>query len=148
MESSPEIAARIEGRLERLGVSAEDVDGQAGLPAGTVAAILGGSGALPRGSLLRRLAAALDVGEDFVLGLEPGDLIPAAMLEEPQGELGLLAPDEEALLRNYRRLDIPGRAAVNLLVARAAGAAEPEPERAPARPRTPRRAQGSMKLGG
>jgi transcriptional regulator with XRE-family HTH domain len=149
VESSPEIAARIEGRLERLGITAEEADAQAGLPPGTVAAILGGTGGLPRGDRLRRLAAALDVGEEFVLGLEPGDLVPAAMLEDPQGELGLLAPDEEALLRNYRRLDIPGRAAVNLLVARAAGAeADPQPEKAPARPRTPRRAQGSMPLGG
>jgi hypothetical protein len=42
-------------------------------------------------------------------------------LEEAQGELGLLAPDEEALLRNYRRLDVPTRAAIGLLVSRAAG---------------------------
>jgi hypothetical protein len=97
---------------------------------------------------LRRLAVALDAGEEFILGLEPGDLIPAEMLEDPQGQLGLLAPDEEALLRNYRRLDIPGRAAVNLLVARAAGTApEPAEEKPAARPRAPRRTQGTMPLG-
>jgi hypothetical protein len=67
------------------------------------------------------------VSEEFLLGLEPGDLIPAEMLEDPQGELGLLAPDEEALLRHYRRLDIPTRAAVVQLVSRAAGP-DPEPE--------------------
>jgi hypothetical protein len=49
------------------------------------------------------------------------------MLEDPQGELGLLVPDEEALLRHYRRLDIPTRAAVVQLVSRAAGP-DPEPE--------------------
>jgi hypothetical protein len=82
------------------------------------------TGSLPRGNALRRLAAALDVDEAFILGLEPGDLIPPHMLEEAQGELGLLAPDEDALLRNYRRLDVPTRAAVGLIVARAAGGTE------------------------
>jgi transcriptional regulator with XRE-family HTH domain len=127
LEASPEIATRVEGRLERLGLSAEEADRQAGLPAGTVAAIVCQAGTLPRGNALRRLAAALDVSEEFILGLEPGDLIPANMLEDPQGELGLLAPDEEALLRHYRRLDVPTRAAVVQLVSRAAGP-EPEPE--------------------
>ncbi len=125
MQSNPEIASRVEGRLERLGLSPEEVDRQAGLSPGTVAAIVHQDGALPRGNALRRLAAALDVSEEFILGLEPGDLIPADMLEEPQGDLGLLAPDEEALLRHYRRLDVPTRAAVAHLVSRAAG---PEPD--------------------
>jgi transcriptional regulator with XRE-family HTH domain len=125
LDPSVEIAGRIEGRLERLGLSAEDVDRRAGLPAGTVAALLGVTSALPRGSALSRLCAALEVEEGFILGLEPGDLIPPHMLEEPQGELGLLAPDEEALLRHYRRLDMSLRAAIGLLVARAAG---PDPQ--------------------
>jgi hypothetical protein len=104
LDANPEIASRVEGRLERLGLSAEETDQQAGLPVGTVSAILRQSGRLPRGNALRRLAAALD---------------------------GLLAPDEEALLRHYRRLDIPTRAAVVQLVSRAAG---PEPElRSPSR---------------
>ncbi|MGG5819931.1 hypothetical protein [Falsiroseomonas sp. HW251] len=135
MEPSKEIAARIEGRLERLGLSAEDADRLAGLPAGSVLALVRGAGRLPRGTALRRLSAALEVDEAFVLGLEPGDLLPPEMLEDPQGELGLLAPDEEALLRHYRRLDVPARAAAVLLVARAAGP-EPEP---PAAPRAPAR---------
>ncbi len=134
--------------MDRLGLSAEEADSLAGLPAGAIAAILAGTGSLPRGTALRRLAVALDAGEEFILGLEPGDLIPAEMLEDPQGQLGLLAPDEEALLRNYRRLDIPGRAAVNLLVARAAGTAPELAEEKPqARPRPHRRAQGTMPLG-
>lgn len=127
LDANPEIASRIEGRLERLGLSAEEADQQAGLPLGTVSAIVRRSGRLPRGNALRRLVATLDVSEEFLLGLEPGDLIPAEMLEDPQGDLGLLAPDEEALLRHYRRLDIPTRAAVVQLVSRAAGP-EPEPE--------------------
>jgi hypothetical protein len=140
MDVNPEIAARIEGRLERLGISAEEADRLAGLRPGSVLALTRGEAPLPRGSALRRLAAALDVGEEFVLGLEPGDLIPPHMLEEAQGELGLLAPDEEALLRHYRRLDIPARAAVGLLLARAAGS-EPEPEeKKPVQRRAPRKA--------
>ena len=145
MDAGDDIAARIEGRLERLGLSAEQVERMAGLPPGSLPAFLRGEGTLPRGNALRRLAGALDVGEEFVLGLEPGDLIPAHLLEEPQGELGLLAPDEEALLRNYRRLDVPTRAAVGLLVARAAGPEpEPAPETPPARRRAPRGAQGTL----
>jgi hypothetical protein len=127
VDANPEIAARIEGRLDRLGISADDADEQAGLPTGTVIALLRCIGSLPRGNALRRLAAVLDVDEEFILGLEPGDLIPPQMFEEPQGELGLLAPDEEALLRYYRRLDIPTRAAVSLVVSRAAGP-DPAPE--------------------
>ena len=143
MDATPEIAARIEGRLDRLGLSAEEADRLAGLRPGSVLALTRGAAPLPRGQALRRLAAALDVGEEFVLGLEPGDLIPADMLEEPQGELGLLAPDEEALLRNYRRLDLPGRAAVGLLVARAAGPAPEPEEKKPVQQRAPRRRAGT-----
>jgi transcriptional regulator with XRE-family HTH domain len=127
LDADAEIASRVEGRLERLGLSAEEADRQAGLLVGTVAAIVRQAGRLPRGNALRRLAAALDVSEEFILGLEPGDLVPADMLEDPQGELGLLAPDEEALLRHYRRLDVSTRAAVVQLVSRAAGP-EPDPE--------------------
>jgi transcriptional regulator with XRE-family HTH domain len=146
LDSNPEIAARIEGRLERLGLAVEDAERIAGLPAGSLQALLHGEGALPRGAALRRLAATLDVEEGFLLGLEPGDLIPAEMLEDPQAELGLLAPDEEALLRHYRRLDIPARAAVNLLLARAAAAA-PAPAEPPPRKAAPRRGQAGLDLG-
>jgi transcriptional regulator with XRE-family HTH domain len=144
LHANAEIAERIEGRLERLGLSAEEADGRAGMPPGTVAAILRGEAALPRGAALRRLATALDAGEEFLLGLEPGDLIPPGMLEEPQGELGLLAPDEEALLQRYRRLDVPARAAIGLIVARAAG---PDPEPPPVKP-APRRRGSGNKAGG
>lgn len=131
MDTNPEISARIEGRLERLGLSAEEVERSAGLPGGTLRGLVAGTGRLPRGTALRRLAVALDVDEAFLLGLEPGDLIPPEMLEDPQGSLGLLAPDEEALLRNYRRLDMSTKAAVVLLLAKAAG---PEPDPAEAKP--------------
>lgn len=132
-----DLAERIEGRLLRLELPAEAADRAAGLAPGTVAAILSGEGALPRGSGLKRLAEALGVEEAFLLGLEPGESIPAQWLEEPQGSLGLLAPDEEALLRHYRRMDVPLRAAFNLLAARAAGP-EPEPAATPKRPQRKR----------
>ena len=147
MDPGDSIAARIEGRLERLGLSAEEVERVAGLAPGSLLALLRDESAPPRGAGLRRLAQALDVGEEFILGLDPGDLIPADMLADPQGELGLLAPDEEALLRNYRRLDVPARAAVGLLVARAAGP-EPEPGPAPTRKRASRGAQGRLDAAG
>lgn len=115
-------ANRIETRLERLGLSPEEADGLAGLRTGAVRALIEARGRLPQGQALQRLAAALETELEFLLGLEPGDLVPAELLEEPQGELGLLAPDEEALLHNYRKLDVPARAAFGLILARAAGA--------------------------
>ena len=79
-------------------------------------------------SAVSRFCAALYTDEAYLLGLEPGDLVPAELLVEPQGELGLLAPDEEALLKHYRGLSVPLRAAVALLVAKAAGVEEEQAE--------------------
>jgi hypothetical protein len=50
---------------------------------------------------------------------------PPELLEEEQGSLGLLAGDEEGLLRSYRRLDFSAKAAVLLVVRQMAG---PEPD--------------------
>ena len=144
MNARRDIAARVEGRLERLGLSAEAADRLAGLSAGSVLAIAQGSSDLPRGAAFRRLAAALEVDEAFILGLEPGDLIPSGMLDEAQGELGLLAPDEDALLRNYRRLDVPLRAAIGLLVSRAAGPEAGLRDEVPPITRRPSRREGGI----
>src|SRR5438309_11141537 len=54
-----------------------------------------GAGPLPGGRFLRGLCAALDTDGEYLLGLDPGRLIPAELLVDPQGELGLLWPDEE-----------------------------------------------------
>ena len=124
MEASPKIAGRIERRLDALGLLPEEVDAKVGLPAGTTERLRQGEGPLPRGRFLRGLCAALDTDEEYLLGLEPGDLIPAELLAEPQGELGLLSPDEEALLKHYRTLSIPVRAAIALVAATAAGVVE------------------------
>ena len=130
MDTSRDVAGRIERRLDALGLRPEQVDTTVGLPLGTTERLQSGAGLLPGGRFLRGLCAALDTDEEYLLGLEPGDLIPAELLVEPQGELGLLSPDEEVLLKHYRSLSVPIRAAVALVVATAAGAVE---ERAEAR---------------
>ena len=122
MDASPDVASRIERRLDALGLQPTQVDEKVGLPSGTTDRLRRGVGLLPGGRFLRGLCAALDTDEEYLLGLEPGDLIPAELLVEPQGELGLLSPDEEALLKHYRSLPIPVRSAVALVVATAAGA--------------------------
>jgi transcriptional regulator with XRE-family HTH domain len=129
MEVSGEVAERIERRLDALGLRPEEVDARVGLPPGTTERLRAGRGSIPGGRFLRGLCAALDTDEEYLLGLEPGDLVPAELLVEPQGELGLLAADEEALLRHYRSLSLPLRAAVALLVAKAAGVEEGDAER-------------------
>ena len=111
MDTSPNVAGRIERRLDALGLLPEQVDAKVGLPIGTTERLRRGAGPLPGGRFLRGLCAALDTDEEYLLGLEPGDLIPAELLVEPQGELGLLSPDEEALLKHYRSLSVPVRAA-------------------------------------
>ena len=102
MEVNGEVAERIDRRLDALGLRPEEVDAKAGLPPGTTERLGAGQGPIPGGRFLRGLCAALDTDEAYLLGLEPGDLVPAELLVEPQGELGLLAPDEEALLKHYR----------------------------------------------
>ncbi len=104
------------------------MDTKVGLPLGTTERLRESRGPIPGGRFLRGLCAALDTSEEYLLGLEPGDLVLAELLVEPQGELGLLAPDEEALLHNYRSLSVPLRAAVALLVAKAAGVEDEQAE--------------------
>ena len=138
MDVSPDVAGRIERRLDALGLRPEEVDTKVGLPSGTTERLRRGEGILPGGRFLRGLCAALDTDEEYLLGLEPGDLIPAELLVEPQGELGLLSPDEEALLKHYRTLSIPVRAAIALVTATAAGAVEERPRSAACRSRSRR----------
>lgn len=128
MDVSPEVAERIERRLDAMGLGPDEVDARVGLPPGTTDRLRERRGPIPGGRFLRGLCAALDTDEEYLLGLEPGDLLPAELLVEPQGQLGLLAPDEEALLKNYRSLSVPLRAAIALLVAKAAGVEEEQAE--------------------
>ena len=120
---STDFAERVGGRLDRLDLSADAAAAAAGLSSAAMQAVLDGSAVPPRGRRLVRLAEALSTSVAYLVGLDPDDPVPDEYLREDQGELGLLAADEEAVLRAYRRLDMPGRAALLLLVTRLA----PEP---------------------
>ena len=117
-------AERVGGRLERLGLTAEDAGRAAGLPPGLVGRMLAGDAPPPRGQRLVRLAEALATSVSYLVGLDPDTPVPEELLREEQGSLGLLAGDEEALLRAYRRLDFPLKAALLQVVLRMS----PEPE--------------------
>lgn len=134
----PPMVERIERRLERVDEKPEEVFRLADLAPDFLERLRDGRATVPRGRRLVRLAEALGTSVSYLVGLDPDVEPPQELLEEDQASLGLLAGDEEALLRAYRRLDVPGRAALVLVVTRMAG---PEPEatgrakagRAPAR---------------
>jgi hypothetical protein len=79
---------------------------------------------IPRGQRLLKLAEALGTSVSYLVGLDPDVAPPQELLEEDQGSLGLLAGDEDALLRAYRRLDVSSRAAALHVLLKMAG---PEP---------------------
>ena len=127
----PAVLERIESRLERVGLSPEQACAQAGLPPDFLGLLRTGKAAVPRGRKLVRLAEALSTSVSYLVGLDP-DTPPPELLEEDQGSLSLLAGDEEGLLRAYRRLDLPAKAAVLLVVRKMAGP-DPAPDEVPAR---------------
>lgn len=129
----PPMVERIESRLDRLDATPEEAFRTAGLPPDFLMQLRAGRAPVPRGQRLVRLAEALGTSVSYLVGLDPDVEAPAELLAEDQGNLGLLAGDEEALLRAYRRLDIPGRAALLHVVMRMAGP-EPEPDAKPRRP--------------
>lgn len=110
-DASP-FADRIAARLERLDLTPEAAAKLAGLAPDALARILDGRAPPPRGQRLVRLAEALATSVSYLVGLDPDTSVPTEYLEEDQGTLGLLAGDEEAMLRAYRRLDVPTRAAL------------------------------------
>jgi transcriptional regulator with XRE-family HTH domain len=124
IEISP-MVERIASRLERLAISPEEACKQAGLPLDFLEKLGAGKARVPRGQRLVRLAEALGTSVSYLVGLDPDTQPPQELLEEDQGALGLLAGDEEALLRAYRRLDVPTKAAALLVMLKMAG---PEPE--------------------
>jgi transcriptional regulator with XRE-family HTH domain len=121
----PPMVERIASRLERLAMPAEEACKQAGLPADFLDKLKGGKARVPRGQRLVRLAEALGTSVSYLVGLDPDTQPPQELLEEEQGALGLLAGDEEALLRAYRRLDFATKAAALQVMLKMAG---PEPE--------------------
>ena len=110
-ESSP-FADRVAARLERLDLTPEAAAKLAGMTPDALLRVLDGRARPPRGQRLVRLADALATSVSYLVGLDPDTPVPAEYLEEDQATLGLLAGDEEALLRAYRRLDMPTRAAL------------------------------------
>ena len=130
-QQAGEFAERVQGRLDRLGVSPEYAARAAGLPGDLIARLLDGKLPPPRGGRLVKLADALATSVSYLVGLDPDVPVPPEYLEEEQGSLGLLAGDEEALLRAYRRLDVPSRAALLHVVTKMT----PEPELPEKKPR-------------
>jgi transcriptional regulator with XRE-family HTH domain len=124
MARGSDFADRVLGRLERLDLTPEKASRQAGLPPGFVGLIIEGKQDPPRGQRLAKLADTLSVSVSYLVGLDPDTPVPLEYLEEDQGSLGLLAADEEALLRAYRRLDMSSKAALLQIVQKMS----PEPE--------------------
>lgn len=112
MSGIGEFAERVQGRLDRLDLSPERAARAAGLPDDFIGRLLDGRAPPPRGQRLVKLAEALATSVSYLVGLDPDMPVPDEYLEEEQGSLGLLAGDEDALLRAYRRLDISSRAAL------------------------------------
>ncbi|MBE7220391.1 MAG: helix-turn-helix transcriptional regulator, partial [Caulobacteraceae bacterium] len=104
---------------------------EAGFPADVLDRLLDGRLDAVRGKRLVRLADALSTTLGYLVGLDPDDPVPEEWLAEDQGQLGLLAVDEEALLRAYRRLDVSSRAALLHVALRMS----PEPEQLERKPR-------------
>ena len=107
-----EFAERVRGRLDRLGLSEEDAARASNLTPSYVRQLLAADVAPPRGRRLVRLADALATSVSYLVGLDPDTPVPDEYLADDQGELGLLAADEETLLHAYRRLDVPSRSAL------------------------------------
>ena len=124
------LAARLQGRLDRLELVPDAAARAAGLPVDLLVRLLRDEAPLPRGQRLMRLAEVLQTSVAYLIGLDPDAPVPAEYLEDDQGELGLLAKDEDALLRGYRRLDVASRAAILRVMLKMAPEAE-ELERRP-----------------
>ncbi|MBO1077958.1 hypothetical protein [Roseomonas haemaphysalidis] len=129
----PPMLERIENRLERLDTAPQEAFRLAGLPEDFPQRLRDGRAPVPRGKRLVALAEALGTSVSYLVGLDPDTEPPSELLEEDQASLGLLAGDEEALLRAYRRLDVPGKAAIVQVVVRMAGPEPEEPAKAKAR---------------
>ncbi|MFC0409999.1 helix-turn-helix domain-containing protein [Roseomonas elaeocarpi] len=121
------MAERIESRLERLDLDPEAANKRAGLPPGLILKLLRGEAPPPRGTALRKLAEVLETSISYLVGLDPDTAPPPELLQEDQGDFGLLSGDQEALLRAYAKLDFAAKQAL-LVVATRMGGPAPEPE--------------------
>ncbi len=118
------MAERVQGRLDRLGMTPGEAASGVGMTLDGLEKVLDGRVEGIRGKRLVRLAEVLATSVGYLVGLDPDEAVPEEWLAEDQGQLGLLAGDEEALLRAYRRLDVSSRAALLQVVTKMA----PEPE--------------------
>jgi transcriptional regulator with XRE-family HTH domain len=128
------VLERIEARLERMSLAPEEACRAAGLAPDFIDRLRRNKVPVPRGQRLVKLAEALGTSVSYLVGLDPDVAPPQELLEEDQGSLGLLAGDEEALLRAYRRLDVSSRAAALHVLLKMAGP-EPEPQSRKTAPR-------------
>lgn len=121
-----EVAERIQGRLERVQLTAEEasVKARLGSPR-ALQRIIDGIDPLPRGPKFPRLAEVLECSMSLLIGLDPDVEVPAELLVDDQPSFSLLSPDQDALLRAYGRLDIATRQALLTVALKMAG---PEPE--------------------
>ena len=122
---------RIQGRLDRLGLTPEDAARRVGIAPDALQKVLDGRVEAVRGKQLVRLAEVLSTSVGYLVGLDPEQTVPEEWLAEDQGQFGLLAGDEEALLRAYRRLDMSSRAALLQVASKMA----PEPALLERKPR-------------
>lgn len=127
-----EMLERIEARIDRMDIPPEAVLKEAGLPPDFFDKLRLGKVPPPRGKRLIKLAEALGASVAYLVGLDPDTAPPPELLEEDQASFGLLAGDEDALLRAYRRLDVASRAAALHVLLKMAG---PEPEAQPTKAR-------------
>jgi transcriptional regulator with XRE-family HTH domain len=135
--TDPAVLERLQGRLDRVGLSPRDAAREAGLAHDALDRLLAGIAPLPRGKSLQRLADVLGCSISYLVGLEPDEPPPEELLAEDQGTLGpLLSGDQEALLRAYNGLDMASKAALLHVARKMAG---PEPEPIPEVPPPPRR---------
>ncbi len=126
--SDQALATRVQGRVDRIGLSTAQVARQAKLGTDVIERLLNGRGPLPRGKALRDLAETLGCTVSYLIGLEPDEPPPDELLQEDQATLGpLLSGDQDALLRAYQRLDVSSRAALLLVAQKMAGPEVTEP---------------------
>jgi len=134
------LVERVQGRLDRVGLSPREAALEAGLGADAVERIIDDRGPLPRGKALRNLADVLGCSISYLVGLEPDEPPPPELLQEDQGALGpLLSGDQEMLLRAYGRLDFAAKAALLLVAQKMAGPEPVEPPEVKKRQRQPRK---------
>ncbi len=89
-----EVAERIQGRLERVQLTAEEasVKARLGSPK-ALQRIIDGIDPLPRGPKFPRLAEVLECSISLLIGLDPDVEVPAELLVDDQPSFSLLSPD-------------------------------------------------------